>query len=186
MVTLLQTIFLRFYCLPYGEAAEYMAALGLFLLIARERFGKKCWWRPVLGGLLLIWIAILFYATVISRTPGQFGPPNLIPFHSYREVGAGGSWEILLSNYMNILLFFPGGLFLCGLLPGRWHWLLRVFVSGAVFALLSGAMEYGQYVWQLGLVEIDDVLHNVLGALLGAVFTLIPFPVRKAAAPGQN
>ena len=179
MLTSLKSIFVWFYCLPYEEAAEYMLALGLLVIIGKEYFQKKAWWRPVLGLFLMAWVAVLAYATVFSRPVGDYGVPNLIPFHSYREVSGGGSWEILLSNYMNILLFFPGGLFLSAMLSRRWHWGLRVVVSMLFFCLLSAGMEYGQYCWRLGLVEVDDVLHNTLGALLGGIFGVIQPP--KAA-----
>lgn len=178
MLTSLKSVFVWFYCLPYEEAAEYILTLGILLIISKEYFEKKAWWKPVLGCFLLAWIAVLVYATVLSRPVEQYGLPNLIPFHSYREVNSGGSWEILLSNYMNILLFFPGGLFLSAILPKHRHWLLRVLLSVVFFGLLSAGMEYCQYYWQLGRVEIDDVLHNALGALVGGIFGVIP-PPRK-------
>lgn len=176
MLTSLKSIFVWFYCLPYEDAAEYMLALGLLVIILKEYFEEKSWWKPLLGIFLAVWIGVLAYATVFSRPAGQYTPPNLIPFHSYREVNSGGSWEILLSNYMNILLFFPGGLFLCAVLPRRWPWLLRILLSVVFFSLFSAAMEYAQYYWQLGLVEADDVLHNTLGALLGSIFGVIQPP----------
>jgi len=180
MLTSLKSIFVWFYCLPYEEAAEYMLALGLLLIISKEYFEKKAWWKPVLGLFLMAWIAVLAYATVFSRPVGDYGPVNLVPFHSYREVNNGGSWEILLSNYMNILLFFPGGLFSSAILPRRWHWLLRILRSTLFFVLLSACMEYGQYYWQLGRVETDDVLHNTLGALLGSAFGILQPPNTKS------
>lgn len=156
-----------------------MLALGLLVIILKEFFEKTSWWKPVLGVFLIGWIAVLAYATVFSRSPGTYAPPNLSLFHSYREVNSGGSWEILLSNYMNILLFFPGGLFLSAVLPKRWPWLLRILLSAVFFSLFSAVMEYGQYFWQLGRVEADDVLHNTLGALLGGIFGVIQPPKRR-------
>jgi len=178
MLTSLTSVFVWFYCLPYEDAAEYMLALGLLLIISREHFENKVWWKPLLGLFLAVWIGVLVYATVVSRPAGTYAPPNLIPFHSYREVSSGGSWEILLSNYMNILLFFPGGLFLSAILPKKQPWLLRILLSTFFFCLFSAAMEFCQYCWQLGLVEADDVLHNTLGALLGGIFGVIPPPKR--------
>ena len=156
-----------------------MLALGFLLIIFKEHFEKTRWWKPVLGILLTAWVGILIYATLFSRSAGSYAPPNLVPFHSYRDVNSGGSWEILLSNYMNILLFFPGGLFLSALLPKKRPWPVRILLSVLFFFLLSAAMEYGQYRWQLGRVEIDDVLHNALGALLGGVFGVMPPPITK-------
>lgn len=180
MLTSMKTLFVWFYCLPYEKAAQYMLALGLLVIFLKDYFQKKTWWKPILAALLLAWMAVLAYATVFSRPVGEYGTPELIPFHSYREVDNGGSWEILLSNYMNILLFFPGGLFLGAILPRHWPWVLRILLSGLFFGLFSAAMEYIQFSWQLGLVEIDDALHNTLGALLGGVFGVLQLPNTKS------
>ena len=174
MLTYLQSVFIWFYCLPYEEAAEYMLVLALLVLILKGDFDSRAWFRPALGTCLLAWLAVLAYATVFSRPAGDYGIPNLTLFHSYREVDNGGSWEILLSNYMNIMLFFPGGLFLSAALPGRWHPLIRLLLTVLFFLLFSAGMEYLQYRFCLGRVEVDDVFHNTLGALAGSLFGILP------------
>lgn len=179
MLTSLQAVFVWFYCLPYEEAAEYMLVLALLVLILKDRFGSRRWFQPALGACLLAWLGVLVYATVISRPAGEYGPVNLSLFHSYREVDSGGSWEILLSNYMNILLFFPGGLFLSAALPKKWQWLLRILLSTLLFVLFSAGMEYIQYRFCLGRVEVDDVFHNALGAFLGSIFGILPPLIAK-------
>ena len=42
-----------------------------------------------------------------------------------------------------------------------------------LFGAMSAGIEYGQYIWQLGRVEIDDVIHNTAGALAGSVAVLM-------------
>lgn len=179
MLTSLQTVFVWFYCLPYEEAAEYMLVLAVLVLILKEKFSSRRWLRPALGLCLLAWLGVLAYATVFSRPVGEYGPVNLSLFHSYREVDNGGSWEILLSNYMNILLFFPGGLFLTAALSGKGHRLLHILLSVGFFLLFSAGMEYLQYRFCLGRVEVDDVFHNLLGALLGSLFGILPPLITK-------
>lgn len=176
MLTTLKSVFVWFYCLPAETAAKYMLAAGLLLIILKERFESRSWWRPLLTVVLILWGALVSYATVFSREGGVTGAPNLIPFHSYREVNSGGSWEILLSNYMNILLFFPAGMLMTAALPGKRHWLCRLLLAVIFFFTFSACLEYAQYRFGLGRTEIDDVIHNALGALLGGIFGIIRLP----------
>lgn len=178
---MLNSIFLWFYCLPAEAAARYMIAAGLVLVLLRLWFEDRPWWKPLLTAVLILWVGVVSYATVFNRNGGVVGPPNLIPFHSYREVSSGGSWEILLSNYMNILLFFPSGMLMTALLPEKWHKAYRLLLTVVIFFTLSACLEYAQYRFGLGQVEIDDVIHNALGALLGGIFGMIqlPQPPRK-------
>lgn len=39
---------------------------------------------------------------------------------------------------------------------------------------MSIGIEYAQYRFGLGLAEVDDVIHNALGAMLGALARSIP------------
>ena len=84
------------------------------------RWGEKRWFSLAAGGMLVLWIGAMAWATLLDRgEPGEY-PVCLIPFHSYRELLAGGDEELLRSNFMNAVLFFPGGVLLGALLPGRW------------------------------------------------------------------
>ena len=100
--------------------------------------------------------------------------PELIPFHSYRAVMAGENKEILRSNFMNLILFYPAGLFACELLPKSWSQAKRIILVAVLFALVSAGIEFCQYHFALGQAEVDDVIHNALGALIGALISTIP------------
>ena len=66
----------------------------------------------------VLWVGAVAYFTVLSREPGVPSDFGAL-FRSYHQVLAGGNPELLRSNFMNILLFFPGGLLLGALLPHR-------------------------------------------------------------------
>lgn len=101
--------------------------------------------------------------------------PQLAPFHSYRAVLSGENPELLRSSFMNVLLFYPAGLLACSLLPGTWRRRWKLLLVTLAFALLSFGIEFCQYRYALGQAEVDDVLHNALGAFLGAAAAIIPF-----------
>ena len=94
---------------------------------------------------------------------------HLIPFHSYAAVFKGETPEILRSNFMNALLFYPVGLMLGSGFPLKWKPGVKLFLAALLAAAVSTAIEFCQYRFGLGVAEIDDVIHNILGALLGTL-----------------
>lgn len=149
------------------------SAVYLFL---RAKFNTRRFWRRVIVLLLFIWLAVILAATLTGRTEGTVAAsPELIPFHSYRAVMAGANPEILRSNFMNVVLFYPAGLLAAELCPARWSRIKRVVIVTLLFILLSAAIEFCQYCFALGLVEIDDVIHNGFGALAGTLAAELAF-----------
>lgn len=156
-----------FYCLPIQGAAVLMIFAALLFRLMDRRWGKYTAFRVLTAGVFALWVAAMVYTTLGGReTGGQYTvSPEL--FHSYREVLSGGNIEILRSNFMNCVLFFPGGVLLGALLPRKWPLWGKVLLGGVILGSLSAGVEYIQYTGALGRVEADDVLHNALGAVLG-------------------
>lgn len=172
---MLQAFFLWFYCLSITDAVLLIIVVSAGYLILRQWLGDKRLWRPVIALLFLAWLAVIAVATLADRTPGLIPmEPELIPFHSYRAVMAGENKEILRSNFMNLILFYPAGLFACELLPKSWSQAKRIILVAVLFALVSAGIEFCQYHFALGQAEVDDVIHNALGALIGALISTIP------------
>ena len=79
---------------------------------------------------------------------------------SYREMLAGDlNWKKdVLQNLLNIAFFVPFGI----LFPlKKWN---VVLISACAFSIL---IEAAQYYFRLGLCELDDVICNTLGAMIG-------------------
>lgn len=133
-------------------------------------------WHAGITLVLLVWLAVIAVITLADRTPGAVPvSPELLPFHSYRAVVAGENPELLRSNFMNVALFYPLGLFGCDVLPENWSRKRRIFTAAVLCVLLSLDIECLQYFFSLGQAEADDVIHNGLGALLGgAVCEILP------------
>lgn len=104
-------------------------------------------------------IFILWY-TLISRTPKTIHTAELRLFWSFRDLLAGKSTgkADVIQNINNILFFIPFGL----LLPlKKWRKVLLIAMCFSV------AIETCQYVFALGLCELDDVISNSFGAMIG-------------------
>lgn len=166
----MRKLFLWFYCLPIADAVILILLATAAFFFLRDRCGKTIWWKAGTLLLLLVWISVILFGTLGQRTEGEnLSEPILIPFRSYYTALNGGTKEIYRTNFMNAVLFYPTGLFGCEILPKRWRRVWKVAMTACVFALISIGIEYSQYRFALGLAEMDDVIHNILGTLLGAL-----------------
>lgn len=166
---MLRVFFHWFYCLPIIDALLLILAVCIAFSFLCRRFGKERFWRFLITALFLIWIIVILAGTLLYRSPEEVAErPVWFPFYSYYCVFTGGNREILRSNLMNVLLFFPAGLFCCELLPDHWRGRKKIAFITVLFALISVSIEFCQYCFALGQAEVDDVIHNALGAMLGA------------------
>lgn len=173
------SFFTQLYALPIRDIlAFFLAGTWLFLKLD-SRFRKKILWKVLVFLVFAVFTGAILYLTISQREGGTSFGPALVPFHSYREVLAGGNREIYRSNFMNVILFFPSGLLLASLLPRKWPGWVRAVSVTLLFALVSARVEYLQYIGGLGRAEIDDVIHNTLGALIGSLSGLINLPNEK-------
>lgn len=155
------------YCQPLRLIADELIA-GVFLwlwmaLYALKRRRLRIW---RLGNTILAFLSvwIVLYAIVCSRSPST-SKLILQPFQSFSV--AKFQPEIYRTMLMNIFLFEPLGLTLSNALPGKLPVWSRVLVTLLAGALLSCLVEWTQYHFSLGVAEVDDVLCNTLGTLLG-------------------
>lgn len=161
----MKTLILEIYQMSPLWLCVLCAAASLGLCLLDHRLCSRCWWRVLIVAALSLWAVAVLYVTVLSRDSGAHGVFHLIPLHSYREVLATGNREILRSSFMNGLLFFPAGLLGAVLLPRKRRSILRLILAAALFSL---AIELLQFRLSLGNTEMDDILHNTMGTLLGA------------------
>lgn len=168
---MVQAIFLWIYRMDIPAVLILTAAASaLFIRLFRQPALKYP--RPVAGAFLLAWLVFALRLTVLDRVPGPVPPPVWMPLGSYAEAfRQGGQREMLRSNLMNILLFYPAGL-LSGVLPRKCS-VSRLLGLSALWTSFSLVIELLQYRFSLGLVQTDDVLHNALGAFTGAAVMLL-------------
>lgn len=167
LVELMRQLFLEVYCLSGKELIACCVAGTLGYHGLHRRCAQKRWWPVGSVLILLLWAAAVLWATVLGREAGVEKAFQMMPLHSYRELLMGGNPEILRSSFMNVLLFFPAGLLCAGLLSRRWPSGGKQAFAVLVFSLFSLGIELAQFGLGLGQGEIDDVLHNTLGVLLG-------------------
>ena len=142
--------------------------LGVVLFIAFKGLRTGFRWSSVL--LLIEYIFLLFCSTVIFRPTGETRQYDFHPFWSYDRP------ELLVENIMNVIVFIPVGMILGSLLrvKGSWSkygswfkvnglWLIVLLIGCSI----SVTIESLQFFFMRGFSEVDDVMHNTLGCILG-------------------
>lgn len=133
----------------------------LVLLCRAELAGKAELVRRAALSLLGCWVVLAVYATLAGLRPADMPRSyfNLVPFRSFSSDPPRTLSEVA----GNVALFVPLGMLL-PFLSRRWS-LPRVLLLALV---LSALLEVCQYVLNRGrLADIDDVMLNALGAVLG-------------------
>ena len=121
------------------------------------------WGRSVARLLLVEWIILVLGIAVIFREPRAERSFCLIPFLSYFDYGTNSYFmEKAALNILNVVLFLPVG-FLSGVILKGWPW-WKVMIPCLCISL---TIELLQLILMRGFCETDDVIHNVLGALIG-------------------
>lgn len=172
-------IFHWIYCMDLPNAALFAAAVTVCFLALKTKLEKYRWWKLLLVAGLLLCLGAVIHTTLLNREAGTVSQVYLRPLASYRLMVTSGNREILRSNFMNVLLFYPAGLLGASLLPKKWPAWCRVLLVFVLLTLLSAGIETLQYVKCVGQVETDDVLHNALGALLGSLCGIFPLRHKK-------
>lgn len=145
-----------------------IVASCVYLLLWR-RYGSLRWFRIVVAAVLGLWVAVVLWSTVFNRSSGENVLAQWVPLHSYRAVRNGGNQELMRSNFMNITMFYPGGLLTAPFLSENRSIRVRLLMLLMLSILLSLGIELCQLCFALGNPEIDDVIHNTLGATLGGI-----------------
>lgn len=137
----------------------YEGLLSVFCLgsvVIIGLYGCKRGWRKIAGLLLVEYVFLIYYSTVIIRTKAEGVGYNFHPFWSYDRP------ELMVENVMNVVVFTPVGLLMGLAFRGIRWW--QMLIAGAV---LSISIEALQLFLKRGFSEFDDVMHNTLGCMLG-------------------
>ncbi len=153
-------------CIPIWV---YVTALAFYVISAALLLFK---YGIVKGGKYALLLLILYYyllllcSTVIFRYTLGNSVWHFEPFWSFYN--KSGKFELLPEHIMNVVIFIPIG-FMCRLLINR---------NKTIYALLGGiiiscTIESLQFVFRRGTCEIDDLMNNTLGNIIGVLLAII-------------
>ncbi len=141
-------------------------AAGAVLLVLLGRRKEK---RPSKGQvvavlLLMCYLGGLVAVTLMSRTEDGFRMGvQLHPFLAFFEAWNAFTLRVWLNPLLNIAMFIPLGVLL-PLAAKRFRQWYRSLAAGAGTSLV---IEMFQYILGRGQADIDDLICNILGAMLG-------------------
>lgn len=121
--------------------------------------------------ILFLWIIVFTYVSpleVFSQNRPTIRSISIIPFHQigrYIFGTANVSTSVVINNIVgNLLLFIPLGLYLQLFKKDK-----RFFPSFITVFLVSLVIEIVQYILAIGITDIDDIILNTLGGVIGIV-----------------
>lgn len=133
---------------------------------------KRTKYRWIVHVLFAIYMGVLFRFTILRdgfdfKNFMKYGTLNLSLFTGYIPFVRNHIWGRFLYLFGgNIVAFIPFGAYL--------GYRGKKIISTVIFGfLLSFFIESMQYVWGVGISEIDDLILNTLGVFLGVVIVKI-------------
>ncbi len=119
--------------------------------------------------LFIIYCLFLIYVLFLRRSKNISVKYNIIPFKTYIEYftkiinGNIGIKTAILNFLANIFLFVPMGYFLLKIFKK-----VNSFNKATIISMLIIiVIEVMQYITKLGIADIDDVILNTIGAMIG-------------------
>ena len=135
------------------ECLLVVFVLVAVLIVAIKRKGAG---RGIILLVFVEYLSLIYCTTVFFRSANDAGAYDVTPFWSYDRP------ELLVPNIMNVLVFIPIG-FLLGFLARSIKW-WTVLLIGVFFSV---SIELLQFCFKSGFSEVDDVMHNTLGCVIG-------------------
>lgn len=122
---------------------------------------------------LVMMVYFLFFSEMLGRTPSDTYHYNLKPFTEiqryiiyYRRLG---NFYVILNLIGNVICFMPLG-FVLPILSNKNR---NIFKVTFICLLCSATVEFTQLISKLGSCDIDDVILNTLGGILGYLCFII-------------
>ena len=163
----------RIYAAPLSDIRTFMLVLLFGWTVLTFLFGlghqSARVWMIINRALAVCSVLGILFVTVLSRGNGATGV-SLRLFHIPAEDWLAREYRRML--LMNVFLYLPLGLSLSNAWPTAWALSRRTLYTAAGGIAVSLACELLQFLLRRGTAEIDDLVTNTAGTLLG-VFCIV-------------
>lgn len=167
-----------------GKEYFILGAIGisvmLAILFAAYKFllkgKKKFTFGRMIGWFFLGSYAVVVLGATMFMRAETYQSGNILPlFYSYRDAWVNFSVTAWRNIILNVCMFVPFGILLPSMMKFfRSAW--KTYLSGFLLAL---CIEGVQLLSRRGIFELDDILHNTLGMMIGYGIYTIAVSVRK-------
>lgn len=115
--------------------------------------------------LFILYVAVVSYFTIFNREEGH-SRAILLRFDSLRDAIRANSLEPLQHAILNAVMFIPIGILFPLILPSR---LSSVIYVGGLGLMMSTTIEATQLLTRMGQCDVEDIVANTLGAVIGVI-----------------
>jgi glycopeptide antibiotics resistance protein len=150
------------YIQPYAiwMVAILIVVCGVTFLLLRS------WSRALLAALFAMYMFMVIVITILSRKPHlDIYTVKLRSFETFT-----GSYNSIKWTIENILMFLPFGIFFKLIFRRS-----NIFFAFSAGLLCSFGIEYTQYYTDRGSFEVDDLMTNTIGALIGYLVVAVVY-----------
>ena len=139
---------------------------------------KKLLLNMMFYGVMFIYVLILFFLLFKKKSVGSFQTINLIPFRTITDYLFND--DVIVRNFAlsniigNIAIFIPMGIYIPLLINKK-----SIFTNSAIVASMSLCVEIVQFIFAVGTADIDDIILNTIGGLLGILIFKIIYLIFK-------
>lgn len=158
---------IKYLAIALVPAIVLSALISVIVRLTRRLSGGKNQGYPFGRLTVRIWYLLFVLMVVFAGRPDVFDKwVNLSAFLAYKEALVDFSAKTVLNIILNILLFVPFGfLFAFDFEKLKRSWL--VLPLGCLFSL---AVELFQLAFSIGIADVDDLINNLLGVVIGYSF----------------
>lgn len=149
--------------------------VGLLVLVRSRLMNKQTRLQDILAAIcLVVYAVIILQLTLVSRESGTRIGIELKPFSQIKGSGSDYHWLMITYSVLNVALFIPYGFII-----SMFTWvcnrkiLIKLLLVFAISLLTSLVIEVGQLITARGYYEVEDLICNSLGGLIG-VFIFLP------------
>ncbi len=128
-------------------------------LLAMSFKGIRNGWRMCCVIMLSAYLFLLYSSTVIFR---QYNANVGYDFYLFWSYSAVNKESLLRQNVLNVLMFVPVG-FMFSLVFRR----IKLWQALLIGICISVSIESLQFFLKRGFAELDDVMHNTVGCMMG-------------------
>ena len=140
-------------------AFAVFCAVSIFLY-KKHKFNKlQCGAAIVLS----LYIVVLLYFTVVGRYSHEEYEYKINFFTSYRWFFKYNGEQVLRQLLINLVMIMPVGFLLPVVIKAKYKYLITMALS----LLLTVFIETMQLITKCGSFEIDDIINNFVGAVIG-------------------
>lgn len=137
---------------------------------------KKFTFSQILGWLLLGSYTVVILGAIMFMRAETYQAGSILPlFYSYRDAWVNFSVAAWRNIILNVCMFVPLGILLPSMMKFfRSFW--KTYLAGFLFTLcIEGMQLFGKR----GIFELDDILHNTLGMMIGYGIYEIAVAIKK-------